>query len=198
MKKICRLLTAVVVCASAVGALADDITDQIERGLKAYGAQGYTKAIQELQFALAQIQEKLNTGYLALMPDPLPGWRADPPEAQTAAVLMGGGTQVSRHYHNENGQEITLEITIDSPLVQTLNLMLSNDSVFASDPTIKSYRFDTYHGVLRKEGATREISLLVGKRVTVKATCQDIKDEKHLESYLKAMDLKKIITIVDG
>ncbi|CAK0744052.1 exported hypothetical protein [Gammaproteobacteria bacterium] len=85
------VLAPVLALASSGGVWADDIADQIERGLKAYSAQSYADAIQELQFAVSQIQEKLNTGYLALMPEPLPGWQADPPEGQTAVALMGGG-----------------------------------------------------------------------------------------------------------
>jgi len=190
------MLLTVLALVTSAGAWADDIADQIDRGLKAYRSESYANAIQELQFAASQIQEKLNTGYLALMPEPLLGWRADPAEAQTAAALMGGGTHISRHYHNESAQEVTLEIAIDSPLIQNLNLVLSNTAVFTSDRSIKPYRFDIYRGALRKEGTTREISVLVGNRVMVKATGQDLKDEKPLEIYLKTMDLKKIVTTV--
>ncbi|CAK0744058.1 hypothetical protein CCP3SC15_120007 [Gammaproteobacteria bacterium] len=91
---------------------------------------------------------------------------------------------------------MTLELAIDSPLIQSLNLMLSNTAVFTSDRSIKPYRFDVYRGALRKEGATREVSLLVGNRVMVKATGQNLKDEKLLDTYLKAMDLKKVATVV--
>ncbi|CAK0777745.1 conserved exported hypothetical protein [Gammaproteobacteria bacterium] len=190
------MLAVVLALFVSAGTWADDIADQIGRGLRAYNAAGYADAIQELQFAVAQIQEKLNAGYLALMPEPLSGWQADPAEAQTAVALMGGGTHISRHYHNDSAQEVTLEIAINSPLIQNLNLMLSNTAVFSSDRSIKPYRFDVYRGVLRKEGTTREISVLVGNRVMVKATGQDLKDEKPLEAYLKTMDLKKVATAI--
>jgi len=176
---------------------ADEITEQLERSLKAYKEQSYSSALRELQFAVAQIQEKLNTSYLALLPEPLPGWQADQPESQTAVALMGGGTHISRHYHYDPDQEIVLEIIIDSPLIQMLTLTMSNIPVLTTDQSIKPYRFDIYRGTVRKEGNTREISLLVANQVMVKAAGQNLKEEKFLESYLRAMEIKKIAALVE-
>lgn len=176
---------------------AEDITEQIERALKAYHEHSYARSLRELQFATAQIQEKLNNSYLALMPEPLAGWQADQPEAQTAVALMGGGTHISRHYHFDQAQEITLEIIIDSPLIQMLTLTMSNIPVLTTDQSMKPYRFEIYRGTVNKESNTREISLLVDNQIMVKATGQNLKEEKTLESYLRAMDLKKIALLFE-
>ncbi len=193
------LVVPLLLLSSLPRAWGDEVEEQIRQGAKVYASGQYTDAIQQLQFAIAQIQEKLNAGYLALLPEPLAGWQADPPEAQTTVALVGGGTQVSRHYHRDDGQEVTLELTIDSPLLQSLNLTLANPALLSSDPTAKLYQLDgAFRGILHREEGALVIDLAIGSRVMIKATGQNLKDIKPLEAYLKALDPQKVIAKVDN
>jgi hypothetical protein len=181
-------------CLLALPALgqADDIEEQIQRGVKAYQDGQHREAIQELQFAISQLQELLNKEYLTLLPAPPAGWEAEDSEAQTMpAAILGGGTSISRSYlRGEERMEITM--MADSPLLASLSMMLSNPAMLAAGGNVRPYRYESYRGIIEKQDNGAEISLLVANRVLVKLSGDNIEGEKTLEGFLKAMDFRKI------
>jgi hypothetical protein len=181
-------------CLLALPALgqADDIEEQIQRGVKAYQDGQHREAIQELQFAISQLQELLNKEYLTLLPAPPAGWEAEDSEAQTMpAAILGGGTSISRSYRRgEERMEITM--MADSPLLASLSMMLSNPAMLAAGGNVRPYRYESYRGIIEKQDNGAEISLLVANRVLVKLSGDNIEGEKTLEGFLKAMDFRKI------
>ena len=91
-------LMALSVCMAAQVS-ADEVTDQINAGLQAYEAQDYRTALDELQFAVAQIQEKADAENSVLLPEPLEGWQAGEIETVSAGMMMmGGGSSMTRHW----------------------------------------------------------------------------------------------------
>ena len=55
----------------ATNLYADEISDLIESGLKAYAEEDYKLALDEIKFAEAQIQELVNKENQSLLPEPL-------------------------------------------------------------------------------------------------------------------------------
>lgn len=211
MKRFAPILAAALVAAPMACALADDIDEQVQRGLKAYADKNYRGAIHELQFAISQIQEKLNAQYVTLLPEPLAGWQADNAEAQTTpAALFGGGTTLSRHYHKAGGeqargeqargeqtggeQQVNIEILADSPMIQALSMFIMNPAMMTSEPGTRPYHYQQYKGILKHEKDKKggEINLIVANRILVKVTGENLPDDKPLEDYLKAIDFKKM------
>jgi hypothetical protein len=198
MKLHCVLLTASLAVTAVAAVRADEIEEQIQRAQKAYSEQDYREAINELQFAISQIQEKLSAQYVTLLPEPLTGWEADPAETQTMPMaLMGGGTQLSRRYHKTEGEEeqvVTIEILADSPMLQAVSMMLTNPTLISSEPGTRPYRHQQYRGVIKQDQANRttEVSLIVANRILVKVTGENLADTKPVEAYLSALDFKKL------
>lgn len=206
MKRFAPILAATLVAAPMVCALADDIDEQVQRGLKAYAEKNYRGAIHELQFAISQIQEKLNAQYVTLLPEPLAGWQADNAEAQTTpAALFGGGTTISRRYHKAGGnqarveqtgvdQQVNIEILADSPMMQALSMFIMNPAMMTSEPGTRPYHYQQYKGIIKHEKDKKggEINLIVANRILVKVTGENLPDDKPLEDYLKAIDFKKM------
>lgn len=175
---------------------ADEIIDQIDVGKKAYEDGELRQAKQELEYAVAQIQELLDNEYIKLMPEPLKGWSAEQAQAQTAGMaMMGGGTQISRrYYNNDSGESVELRVMADSPFLQAMTMMMSNPMMMRSEPGTKMYRLGKNRGMIKNQpGSDRwEINLMVANRVLVQSEGNDLKDKKPVEAYLKALDLEAV------
>ena len=188
------LLTASLAAAPVL--FADEVIEQIDLGVQAYKGGELRQAVQELQYAVAQIQEVLNAQYTKLMPEPLAGWMADEPEAQSAGVaVMGGGTQVSRQYRKEDTREsVKIQLMADSPFLQAMSMMLSNPMMIQSDPSTKLYRLGKYRGMIKhQKGSKRwEISLMVANRILVQVFGDGLDSKVPAETYLEALDLKAV------
>jgi len=175
---------------------ADEITDQIEMAKQAYEAGELRQAKDELQYAIAQIQELLDNQYVKLMPEPLPGWVGEPAQAQTAGMaMMGGGTQLSRAYRNDaTGESVELSLVADSPFLQAMTMMLSNPMMLRSEPGTKLYRLGKHRGMIKNPpGSDRwEINLMLANRILVQVQGDGLKDQAPAEAYLKALDLDEV------
>ncbi len=188
------LLSAALGVATALPA--DEISEQITLGLQAYQAGELRQSTQELQYAIAQIQEKLDSQYTTLLPDPLPGWNAGEAQAQSGGLaMMGGGTQVSREYTKDGGSEqVQIQLMADSPFLQAMSMMLSNPMMMQSDPDTKLYRHGRYRGMLKHRANSDqwEISLMVANRILVQVSGSGMPSKDAVEAYLEALDLDKI------
>jgi hypothetical protein len=189
------------IAALGIGALvsspvsADDITAQIDAGRQAYEQGELRNALQTLQFAVAGIQEKINLSLLDLLPAPLEGWDADEPQAQSSGMAaMIAGTNLSRRYYRNDGAELDISITADSPLLGMMSMMLSNPLLMQTDPATRIYTQDGHRGTIKheKDSDEWEISLLVGRKIMVQVSGRGLKDKQAVEDYVKAIDFQAL------
>jgi hypothetical protein len=174
-------------------AQADEVEEQIDLGKQLYGEGDFRGAVDELQYAVSQIQEKLNEVYMELLPEPLEGWRADAPQAQTAGMAMlGGGTQISRSYYTDGGGQVEIQIIADSPMLTAMSMMIGNPAMMQGEKGTKPYRKGRIKGMIKEQRDNIEISLLVANRILITASGSGVKDKAVVESYLDAMDLRAI------
>jgi hypothetical protein len=185
-------LTTTIRCAALVAAIlpfqqlaADAITDQIDAAKRAYDAGDEQVAIQALEFAVRQIQDKLRSEQLSLLPAPLPGWSAEEPATDAGGIAaMFTGTNLTRGYRKDDGTAtITVSITADSPVLSMLSTLMQ------ANPASTPYTRGSYRGVLEEhaEGTSR-ILLMVGTRIQVQVEGNGV-DRQTLEAYLDAVDL---------
>jgi hypothetical protein len=129
MKPIVFLSAAAIWVSAPSAASADDVTDAIEQGRKAYGAGDFAGAKQALDLASQLIGQKNAEAFGKLLPAALAGWRGDP--VQTAAVgnVGFGASTASRHYHKPNGDNIEVQITGDSAMIMQYATFLSNPQI---------------------------------------------------------------------
>ena len=197
MKTIAFLVLSTAAALGSVSAMAaDEVTEQIDIAKQAYEAGEYRQAVQELNYATAQIQELLNQQYTKLMPEPLSGWSGEEAQSQSAGMaMMGGGTKVSRRYRKEGSNEtVELQVMADSPLLQAMSMMLANPMMMQSDPSTKMYRLGRHRGMIkhRTNSDDWEISLLLAGRILVQSKGVGLSSKEPAEAYLKAMDLKAV------
>jgi hypothetical protein len=110
-------------------ALADEVTDAIEQGRKAYQSGDLSGAKQSLDLASQLIGQKNAEAFGKLLPNPLPGWTAD--EVQTTAVGAAGlgASSASRNYHKPNGDTIEVQITGDSAIITQYAVFFANPAI---------------------------------------------------------------------
>jgi len=173
--------------------MADEIEDQIQAGLKAYQDKDYKIAVDELKFAMAQLEKLAQNDNQKLLPSAQDGWtmQIDDSAAQAAMSMMGGGTSIGANYTRGN-ENIHIQIIANSPMIAMVGMMINNPMMAAADENTKPYRYKRIKGIKQTEGTSTEITLLLVGQIMIKIDGENLKDAAVLEQYLDAMDMKAL------
>jgi len=139
---------------------------------KAWAETRFGGCTEELKAALALVQANHREVILAAMPPAPAGWtvltpkKTDEGGAAMAAMLgMGSGMlPVSLDYKNESGQRMSINVLINSPMIQMMTMAFSNPAYLEEGSELIEYKDDK--GLLK-----------TGKG---KAELQVVLDSKHL------------------
>ena len=113
-----RAFVVLMLLAGMMGAArADDISETIELARKSYQSGDLANAKQSLDLASQLIGQKNAEGFAALLPNPLPGWKADRAQSAAMGAVMFGASVASRSYSNSKGDNVEVQITGDSAMV---------------------------------------------------------------------------------
>jgi hypothetical protein len=171
--------------------MADEVEDQIKQGLQAYHSQDYRAAVDELNYAIAYIQEKLNSQNAELLPKPLKGWTASEIENASGAMsMMGMGSHMSRSYQRGN-ERIEISITAGSPMVAGALAMINNPMIISSNPNMKPFRYHRIKGIKEVSGKRIEITLAIAGQIMIQLAGSNT-DEAAIKQYLDAMNFEGI------
>jgi hypothetical protein len=113
----------------AGAALADDVTDAIEAGRKAYADGELAKAKEELGLASQLIGQKHAEAYAKMLPAPLAGWKADEVEIAAVGSAAFGASSALRRYENPAGDQIEVQISSDSAVIAQFAAMMATREV---------------------------------------------------------------------
>ncbi len=176
---------------------ADDISDQINEGLKAYEAKDYKTAVDELKFVTAQLQKLDAAENQKLLPAPLKGWTAEKVDnsGQMAMSMLGGGSSMKASYTKKGEKEteqVDIEIAANSPILAMMSMMINNPAVLSADNSMSPYRYKKIKGVKKVDKNSTEITLSVIGQIMIKITGKKLKDQAVLEQYLDAIDIDKL------
>ena len=112
----------------AGAALADDVSDALEAGRKAYADGELAKAKEALGLASQLIGQKHAEAYAKLLPAPLVGWKADEVEI-TAGGAGYGASSALRRYEDRAGDQVEVQISSDSAVIAQLAAMMATREV---------------------------------------------------------------------
>ncbi len=187
-------LAASLTLAAAGSVGADEVTDQLDAARKSYEAGDLRTAVDTLNFTVAKIQEQVAAKLVLLLPEPLAGWQADQGQSENAGLAtMIAGTNLSRRYFKDDGGEVTLHVTADSPLLPMLTMFLSSPFMMQADPSSKPFALKGQRGMQKKEAdGSVEITLMVGNRILVQGKGNPQAGEQAVQQYLESMDLAAI------
>ena len=146
------LILALILSLMALPALADDITDQLKAAIELYEEGNVTEAIEELEFTLTQMRQKKAEGLSGLFPDPPQGWEAEEVESQAMGrAAFGGAVTASRRYKQQKGDGwAEIEVVTDSPMIQSMGIMLNNPAIAGSGKNTKLIRVNRQKALLQQ------------------------------------------------
>jgi hypothetical protein len=192
VKGLIAISLAVVFLMSPAAGFADDVTDAINEALKYYKEGQYSSAVQNLNYASQVIQQKKGEGLTAFLPEPLSGWTAQEASSQAAgAAMFGGGITVGREYTKDEST-VTIQIITDSPVMQSMVLMLSNPMYATSDGG-KLERIKGQNAIVKFNTADNsgDIKMVVANRyfITLEGRQTTMED---LLAYARAINFNKL------
>lgn len=173
--------------------MADEIEDQIQAGLKAYQDKEYKIAVDELKFAMAQLEKLAHNDNKKLLPTVLDGWtmKEDDSQTQAAMSMLGGGTTIGANYIRGN-ESIHIQIIANSPMIAMIGMMINNPMMAAPDENTKPYRYKRIKGIKKTEGSNTEITLLLVGQIMIRLDGKNLKESAILEQYLDKIDMNKL------
>jgi len=187
MKRILPVGLALALALSGTGrALADEFTDTIESALSAYRDGDVTAAQQDLDYAGKLLTAMKSVSLARLLPAALPGWTreeaTDGADGSGVMGMFGGGTTTAATYR-KGGEEMTITLIANSPMVSGMAGMLSGLSAMGGGKPIR---------IQRTEFSLNEQDLqgVVGGKVMVSVAGNASVEDKTAQ--VDAMDFKAL------
>ncbi len=180
-----RLLpAAIVMVIAALPARADEFTDVVEGALTAYRDGDITIAKEELDYALRLLNDMKAASLANYLPEALAGWTRQVEEAENAGFAMsmfGGGTTAAATYVG-GGEQFTITLVANSPMVAGMGAMISGLGAVSGRPMrIQRVQFANNEGELQGVVENRVLITVDGS-----ATVED------KVAHLEAMDFRAL------
>jgi hypothetical protein len=176
-------LAAAFAALAALPAAADDVTDTIHSALDAYNDGDIAYATEELNYALQLLKEMRAGDLQSFLPGPLDGWSREFDDDAAMALGMMGGTGASANY-TSGGDDFSITLIMDSPMIAGMAAMFSNPAIAASSGgrmvRVGREKFIAMDG---------NVSALIGNRVLVQAEGDDT---NAIIAHLETMDLRAL------
>lgn len=185
MKILRTIVVALAVSAAASPVLAaDDISEAIDQARKAYQSGDLAGAKQSLDLASQLIGQKNAESFAALLPQPLPGWKAEKAQA-TATAFLGGASAATRQYANAKGETVDVSITGDSALLAQFGPVLANPAMAGAMG--KVIKVGNQRGLQTQDG---DIMMMINNKFLINV--QGSADAAAKLSYAQAVDVAKL------
>jgi len=180
-------------------ALADRVTDRIDKGKAHYEAGRLPAAARELQWAIGRIKRRMADGIAKTFPPPPEGWsvrRARTSNRQTVTMLQG--MVIQRRYRQKSGRgTANAQLIADNPMVAMMVTMFANPA-FAQNAGYERVDVEGLpQGALIKFDERRrrgDVIAMVGGRVFLKIDARNVETGDILRTMIrtwKVADLKK-------
>jgi hypothetical protein len=164
---------------------ADDILDAVDQARKFYQAGDLGNAKQQLDLASQLIGQKNAESFVALLPAPLPGWKAEKAQNQAVGSSLFGASTASRSYSNAKGDTVEVSIIGDSAMIAQFAPMLSNPAMAAAMG--KLVRIGDQRAVQSQEG---DVMMLIAGKFLIQV--QGSADAASKLAYAQAVDIGRL------
>lgn len=187
-----KTLFATLLFSSSNLVLADNVSDSINEALQYYDKQQYSNAIESLNYASQLIQQKKAETLTAFLPEPLDGWEAEKATSEAVTANFFGGGLTAKRQYNKDSSQITIQITSDSPLLQSAALLLSTP-FFTSLSAAQSEKIAEQKAMITYNDSTHtgELKIIIDNRFFVQINGRKI-NKDDLKAYAKNIDYKKL------
>ncbi len=176
-RKLISITVLLLVLCLPAWAAADEVVRSAKAGLKYYQAGKLRKAMQEFQFAAAQLRQRWAQQLGRVLPPPPAGWRA--PKSRPRAMgqaYLGGGTAASRSYYPPSGGgRVRIQLLGDSPLMRSMAMMMSNPMMMQQGGA-QVVRVGGERARLHDQGRRVELMMLIDNQMLIMVTAQGLAD----------------------
>ena len=166
-------------------ARADEITDAIEQGRKAYQGGDLANAKQSLDLASQLIGQKNAESFGKLMPPALSGWTAEEVQTTSLGAVGFGASSASRTYRNPKGDHVEVQITGDSAAIVQFATILSNPAIAGAMGKI--VMIGNQRAMQSSEG---DVHIVMNNKYLIMVTGSGTANDKL--AYARAVDLTKL------
>jgi len=193
-KAVALIISLGLVSAGAV--FADEVADSISQGLEQYRKGSYAEAMASLNYATQKIGQIKADSLKVLIPQPLAGWTSDEVVSQAAGTAMfGGGLSAEGRYHKGEKGDVTVKIVTDSPLLQSMMMLVSNP-MFATSNGSKLEKIKNQTAIVKYEAQAKrgDVNVVVAGKILVTVEGSEVSLD-DIMAYAKAVDYEKIAAL---
>lgn len=176
------LVTVSAAALLAAPAQADDVIETLESAIEAYQEGDIAYATEELAYAQQLLKEMRSDELGSFLPDAPEGWtRTLDDSTASGYAMMGGGTAVAAEYSSEDGEQFTITIALDSPMLAMVAPMIKSASAMGAKlERVGREKFANQNG---------ELMGLIDNRIFVQASGADV---DVMVDVLETMDFKSL------
>lgn len=184
------VLAAAMTCAVHANDDAAGVADAVKEGLGLYKDGKLSDAAAQFDYAATLVRQQRAQQVLVTFPEPPTGWQAEPATSETAGAMFGGGITATRTYFKDEQQSVTIELVLDSPLLQSALAYITNPSL-ASMSGMKMIKVQGHKATLRDEDGQVEIQLPVNNSALFTVKGSDT-SAAEVQQFANALLLNKL------
>jgi hypothetical protein len=185
-----KMTILALLCALYFTVLADDVTEQIETAASLYKTGKFSKAAEELNFAVKMIRSKQIQSITAQLPKNYKEFSGeDAQESSADASFFGGGIEVSKNYYDSNSNNLKITILAESPLVSSFAAIYSNPFMMSAQQVEK---IKQYKATVDFRDNSGDVKFLLDDNKTMITISGSGITKQQLLDFAKAIDYTKI------
>ena len=178
---------------------AQDVQSRLDEALASYHKEDLENARFELQEALNEINRIVGEEILDVLPPELNGMSKVEDADEVTGMNVGfAGLYVHRAYQGE-GNEASIDLVSDSPMLAGINTLLAMPGFMTSDPNQKRIKISNYKALMTRN-ADEEGRVSYDVQVPLSSSlltfqCSGFEDENEVLKMANAIPVDKILSI---
>ncbi len=200
---ILTILLIVVTCMMFAEGAADEALQSLDNAKSMIQQKNYTKAQDEINFALSKISEIQAEELIKFIPDAPTGWTQNDKNSSglgQAGAIMGSANAITAkgEYSKGDEQTVSLTISVGGFLGKSAGFMglgaLMGGSSSSGNKNSKSIRIAGYTGTNEYDAENKNgtLTLQVGEKTSINIEGNDLENAEVLKAFANKIDLAKL------
>lgn len=180
------------------GAIAQEVPTNLGDAGSSYGTGDLENTRFALQQALIGINQTIGQEILAILPTSLGGMnQVEGSDDVSGSGVAFAGLFVGREYLGDDSTRASLQVISDSPMLASVNSLLSMSVFFAADPNQKRIKLDGYKALLTRSEAENglvvyDVNMPFGESM-LNVNITGVPEEKKVTGILDEVPVGKIV-----
>ncbi len=156
-----KITYTLILCAFAFGLQAQEFAAKISEAKSAYNSGNLENTRFALQQAMSELDMVIGQEVLALLPETIGGLAINSEDDNSTGSGLGfSGVYVHRNYGDDAGEEASIDLITDSPLMAGITAILAMPTFLGgTDNNQKTIKIDGYKSLLQKNDTGYDIQI---------------------------------------